>query len=192
MSSKLKIFNRACALFGQEPVSDVDEGSPRARALRSVYDDELESILAEGVWSFAKTSKTLTVDSSADTHPRYSYQYHLPGDLVRVYRLNGCDNETTHALFEIEGRHLVTDESSAKLEYVRLETNPGLFPVKFAVAFAHKLAIAVGPRFGMSGNKLQLLEAKTQDALDDALFVDAVQVSTIPFVTDDLNRARRV
>lgn len=88
--TEVEIYNLAVAQLGiQSSISDRDEESREAELCRLFYDTVRRKLLSAAPWSFAKTSKRLTLISEAtDTwtavgpEPEWAFAYQRPVDMV--------------------------------------------------------------------------------------------------------------
>ena len=167
--------------------------------LTNVFPLFKQQFLADHVWNGAKKTKklsSLTDNAGAVVIPvsRWSYAYVLPTDAVRIWRLNGLENQPNYVggfannLWEIESvvsdegtaneattRCLCTDEGTATVEYVFdvPDANVGtlLSPlVKHAMGRA--LAVYVAQNFGKNSTEIAQLEALAKEAVLAAKGVD--------------------
>lgn len=193
-TTRKRIFDLALMKgAGLEGVSDPDENSLRARALREVYDETLLSLLADAVWSFAKKTASLSEDPAAPDHARYTYVYATPSDMVFPWRLNGVENNAdTSIVWEQEGEWIVTDENSASLEYVSHVTDEGKFPPKFTSALAMRLALTAGPSLKLGETAIQRLEQVSAMAYSEAKAREALRGSMRKLTRSGLINARQV
>lgn len=197
--SVLNIWNTALTSLGVTTIKAVDEGSPQQVLLTNVFPLFKQQFLADHVWNGAKKTKklsSLTDNAGAVVTPvsRWSYAYVLPTDAVRIWRLNGLENQPNYVggfannLWEIESvvsdegtaneattRCLCTDEGTATVEYVFdvPDANVGtlLSPlVKHAMGKA--LAVYVAQNFGKNSTEIAQLEALAKEAVLAAKGVD--------------------
>lgn len=120
MASQLELVNMALAEVAEvAPLSDINEDSTPARLARLHYDQAIREVLREGMWKAARTSAVLAQISPAPTFG-WGYAYQLPNDFLRIVSFNDIDpDDVREELFEIRGDQLHTDETVAKVVYVR-------------------------------------------------------------------------
>ena len=120
MSSQIELVNMALAEVAEvAPLSDINEDSTPARLVRVHYAASVREVLREGLWKAARTSAVL---AEITTAPEFGWDkaYQLPNDFVRLVSFNEIStDDVTEELFEIRGDQLLTDETEAKIVYVR-------------------------------------------------------------------------
>ena len=136
MDSKLKICNAMLILGGGTPLLSLDDKSdPRVMAIDGLYDIILDSMLRGHEWNFATARKKILKDG---TNPDfgYAYRYPLPTDpyCLRPVKLN---NDLS-AVWKVEGRFLLTDETECNLKYISRIANPAEFDACFVEALVAK------------------------------------------------------
>jgi len=195
----IDIWNTALVSLGVTAVTSTSDGSPQQKLISNVYPLFKQQFLADHVWNGAKKTASLSglTDNAGDAVApvsRWSYAYTLPTDSLRIWRLNGLENQPNHVggmainLWEIEcvvtdegtvnedtRRCLCTDQSTAKIEYVfdvtdqKIDTLLGPL-VKHAMGRA--LAVYVAHNFGKNSTEIAQLEALAKEALLSAKGVD--------------------
>lgn len=195
----IDIWNTALTSLGVSTITSVTDGTPQQKLISNVYPLFKQQFLADHVWNGAKKTailSSLTDNAGAVVAPvsRWSYAYTLPTDSLRIWRLNGLENQPNYVgglainLWEIEcvvtddgtvnedtRRCLCTDQGSAKIEYVfdvpDSKTDSLLGPlVKHAMG--RTLAVYVAQNFGKNSTEIAQLEALAKDALLAAKGVD--------------------
>ena len=196
MASKLDVFNRALAIMGKGGISDPDDdASPQAIALNQAAAEVLESMAVLAHWNYCKDTATLTEDADAGDHERWGYVYNFPpNEPIKLIRLNGLRNSSMRTIWEVEGRHVLTDESPASIEYLRGDRarDYGLMPPAFREAVAYALAEAVGDILGISEDKMTRIERRSRYSLARAKFQDASEGTPPDIWSNDLIDSRRV
>ena len=78
MASQTDIVNLALIKIGQSTVSSIDEDTPTATKLKTIYNQVLDEALAAGPekgWKFTQKRVSVSVDASA---PASEYEYQTP------------------------------------------------------------------------------------------------------------------
>lgn len=114
MAGKLDIWNDALVLLGSEPVSGEDEETKEGRLLRLQWPLVLDEFITGHPWNFAIRRAELTQDTTSPVFG-YANRFYLPTDpyCLRVLGMSESDYE-----YKVEGRRLLTDESTAKIKYL--------------------------------------------------------------------------
>ena len=139
MSSEVDICNMGLYLLGAEPIASISppENTDRARVCFLWYPKSRDAVLRAHNWNFATYRKTISAEVTTPLNG-YSYQFVLPTDpyCLRVIEVN----DDPEAEWVIEGRRLLTDDSTVILKFIAQITNPGLFDPLFIECLAAKLA----------------------------------------------------
>lgn len=137
-AAQLLVCNQALDLLGEDPILALTEANPRAEAANRNWSQTLVRVLRETFWNFAKQRATLV----ATTNPSFGWDraFTLPTDFVSLYQLNGIDG-LPGDFYELEGGLLLTDETTAKIQYVRKPTAAGPWTVASLLAVADPLFI---------------------------------------------------
>ena len=132
--SETSICNQALGKIGATKIDDVEaENSVQAIQCRLHYEPTRDALLRSHYWPFASAREELEQD---DTDPDFEWdnQFVLPSDFLYLKSIFDSDNipgknsSRTHA---IEGRRLLTNESTAKIRYVKKVTDASQFDPLF-------------------------------------------------------------
>jgi hypothetical protein len=138
-------------------------------------------------WNCLIKRVQLAADSTGPV-VEYTYGYTLPSDCLRVMAINtGSTDSIKSALdYKVEGRKIVTDETTVYLLYVAIDTDPTNYDAYLYEAIAHQLAAdicyAVTNNSTLANNYMnradeRLREARFIDATENAL--DTVEANEI-------------
>lgn len=119
MASKLDLANFALAEVAEQQITDFNEDSTPARLVSLHFNQAVREVLREGLWKCARTSAVL---AELATAPDFGWAkaYQLPNDILRLVSFNDIDpDDVREELFEIRGDQLQTDETLAKVVYIR-------------------------------------------------------------------------
>ena len=120
----------------------------------------------------ASTILSLTEDSKNARlcNARFTQQYTLPADCLRVLTILDHDSD-----YKIEGRKILTDNSSMKILYISRVTDPNeydeLLRETLSAALAADIAYAITSSNPTTTNMFNLFQSK----LKDARFVDSTE-----------------
>lgn len=143
MASETDICNLALVRIGSLPITSMDDGSKRSTALNSIFEMVRDMVLRDHPWNFAVQRATLAQLTEAPAFG-YTYAYQLPVDCLRVLGMVGDEDNLDPSLtYKLEGGHLLTDEDSAQIKYIRRVTEVGLYDAGFVSALASRLAAEV-------------------------------------------------
>ena len=112
MASIIDICNIALTNLGEQKIVSLQENNERARLCNLRFPDVRDTILSLHPWNCV-TKRSVLVRLADAPAWGFTYQYQLPNDCLRVLSLS----EPT-ITYRIEGRVLLTDETSIKLKYI--------------------------------------------------------------------------
>ena len=190
-TSDVEICNLALTRIGHKTITSLTGGSSaeRAETLCALhYPLCRDSLLRAHPWNFAIARSTLAQDSVTPNH-EFDYRHALPTDCLKVLRTSweasgftgtavygfpgqsGYANETIP--YRIEGRYLLTNESTVSIEYISRVTDVAQYDDIFVDVLAQRLAaeicMALTDNAGLIQSLWQLYtqklsEARTNDA----------------------------
>jgi hypothetical protein len=138
-TSKTEIANMAFVFLGAKRINAFTDDSKEARIASTTYDHIRDQVLRDHPWNFAIKRATISADATA---PEWEFDasYQLPGDCLRVLKVNGQDPETNR--WRVEGsRKIFTDLGTPiEIQYVFREVAVGNYDTSFVVALAYALA----------------------------------------------------
>ena len=138
--STTSITNMALDRIGAARITDYETSSePMAIKAKTHYEQVRDSLLQSCPWRFAVARATLSEDTTAPSF-EYDNQFILPVDFLGLVELYGSDSD-----FMLEGDRLLTDDSTAKIKYIKKVTDPA----KFEPLFVEVLVLALAMRFSM-------------------------------------------
>ena len=140
--SKTDICNNAIGRIGAQRIMDIDdEDSKSARICKNAYEINLREVLRLAPWNFAKDRIQLAELSTAPVFG-WAKQYQLPTDFIRLVQFNDLDawQDEPSDFYEIEGRKLLTDEDTARIEYIKFVDDPNQYDALFTKALVVLLA----------------------------------------------------
>lgn len=143
MASKMQICNIALMRLGEPVLGNLDENNKRAIALRNCYDLARDTMIQDHPWNFAMTRASLARLEEAPDFG-YTYAYQLPTGCLQVHGLVGDgENVDLSLAYKVEGQHLLTNESSARILYTARIEETGTYPPRFCSALAAYLAYEI-------------------------------------------------
>lgn len=162
----------ALSHVGEPAIMDItDENNVVAQLVLVVYEPTLREIARDHEWNCLRMRQNLAQVLPVPVFG-YDFAYQLPVELVRLLRLNGRDIQTITDLFDIEGRRLLTNATTAKIQYIGYDEDTTVYDALFVECLAIKLA-----------SKLATI-IRQDEGLGQALKQEYLQVS--------LPRARKV
>lgn len=184
MTSRTEIANGALIKLGVQRIALLTEATEQARVLESVFGRLARSELRKQAWSFALSATSL--GRIADpTGGIYDAAFNLPTDLLRIVQFNeswlvynmGNFADGSSTPYSIEGRTLLTNDTTARIRYVRdLSADTALWDASFVEAFTCRLAVEVGPTLTKDKQKVRDAEVGYRTALMDAKRANAIEL----------------
>ena len=144
MASKVEICNSALNMLGANNIIDITEDSKNARLLNQRYAPIRDAVFRLHAWNCLIKRVELAQDSDTPTH-EFEKQYTLPSDCLRVLKIGGHHDGSSSDLddgqqFKIEGRKLLTDESTVYLIYIAKITDVNQYDTLLQETIAARLA----------------------------------------------------
>ena len=186
MASSIDLCNSALTLLGQPTITSLSANSRAAKLVNQRYQYIIDAVLRAYPWNCAIERKSLSADSTAPTFG-YDYRYALP---TSPYCLKVIEMEEKDMVFKIEGRYLLTDESSAKILYIAriaVGTFDSLLFEAVAARIAADIAFPLTNSTSMAQNAMQAYQFKINEAQD----IDAQEGTSEEIYAEDWINARR-
>jgi len=158
VTSETEICNLALSRIGHKLITSLMEDSRAAELCNLHYARARNSLLRSYPWNFAIRRATLALSSTTPNH-EYTYQHTLPTDCLKVIRTNweadgsvgtavyGSLNDYGYSIpplpYRIEGRHLLCNEETVKIEYIAEVTDVAQFDELFVDVLAQRLAAEI-------------------------------------------------
>ena len=181
MPTKIGIINSALLKLGADRLTSLSENRKSAILMNEQWDEIRQKVLREGQWNCALKRVEL---SQSSTPPAYGWQYaySLPDDCLKVLKY-ARKTDDDYFDFQIEGRTLVTDETTAKIRYIYDLTDVSQFDASLAEALSCALAADLGYAITQNASLTQAAEAKYKEAIKISRSMDAQE--GIPDQYDD-------
>jgi hypothetical protein len=173
-TSETDICNLALGHLGEARITSLEEDGAAARACALHYDNVREQVLRSHRWNFAQSRKVLSRVADRPVFG-WKYQYEIPADCLRVAEFNDSEaGDVLTAPYIIEGRRLLTNETEARLVYIKKVTTVSQFDPLFIEAFALKLAVVLSETIrGTTGKTEQMMALYDRAVAPQARRVDA-------------------
>lgn len=171
----VEVVNEALGQLGKADITNLDDtADPVAVKAKRYFLSVLRSMLADHDWNFARARRTLAQNAVAPIS-EYTYAYALPDDCLFVRQMNGTDHPSSQ--WKIEGRDLLTNDSTVIIKYTRWMDDPNMWSGGFHQAFVTLLAVRFAPAFDVDNQKASDLFKVHQMQLFDAKAVDGQEGS---------------
>jgi len=184
--SLVDVASEALGQLGRAPISSLDDtDDPVAVQCKRYLLSLLRAMLRDHPWNFAKRRIALAQSATAPLS-EWAYAYALPADCFRVLQVNNSDR----AVWEVEGRELLSDESTIVIEYIKWEDDPNRWDGMFYQCLVTSLTVRLAPALNTDKEKasdlfklahMQLMDAKAVDGQEQSQ-----QVMRATDLTDDI------
>ena len=169
MASIVDICNGALNQLGASTIITLTEDSKNARLCNARFTQIRDSVFRSHPWNCLQKRVELAADTDTPAWG-FTSQFTIPADCLRV--LSILDFDSDH---KIEGRKILTDNSSMKILYVSRLTDPNeydeLLRETLSAALAADIAYAVTSSNPVAKNMYDLFQQK----LKEARFVDSTE-----------------
>jgi len=169
MASIVDICNGALNQLGASTILTLTEDSKNARLCNARYTQIRDSVFRSHPWNCLQKRLQLAADSDAPAWG-FTKQYTLPADCLRVLTILDYDAD-----YKIEGRKILTDNSTMKILYISRVEDPNeydeLLRETLSAAIAADIAYAVTSSNPTATNMYNLFQSK----LKEARFVDSTE-----------------
>jgi hypothetical protein len=186
-SSVTDICNMALTQIGVDLISDVTEETLEARLCNARYEDTRDACLRAQPWNFATVYTTLATTATTPAW-RYTYQYELPADCLRVIELGDLSYQ-----YELAAdRKLLTNcQAPLSIKYTKKVTDVTLMDESFKQAWATLLASELTLAISKDGPRARTLYELYREKMADARFYGATERGPEHFQTEHYLGARQ-
>ena len=169
MASVVDICNGALNQLGASTILSLTEDSKNARLCNARFTQVRASILRSHPWNCLQKRVQLAADTATPAWG-FTKQYTLPADCLRLLTILDYDSD-----YKVEGRKILTDNSSLKILYIGRIEDPNeydeLLRETLSAALAADIAYAITSSNPLTANMYNLL----RDKLREARFVDSTE-----------------
>ena len=169
MASVVDICNGALNQLGASTILTLTEDSKNARLCNARYTQVRDSVFRSHPWNCLQKRIQLAADTDTPAWG-FTKQYTLPADCLRVLTILDYDAD-----YKIEGRKILTDNSTMKILYISRVEDPNeydeLLRETLSASLAADIAYAVTSSNPTATNMYNLFQSK----LKEARFVDSTE-----------------
>ncbi len=169
MASVVDICNGALNQLGATTILTLTEDSKNARLCNARYTQVRDSVFRSHPWNCLQKRLQLAADTATPAWG-FTKQYTLPADCLRVLTILDYDAD-----YKIEGRKILTDNSTMKILYISRVEDPNeydeLLRETLSAALAADIAYAITSSNPTATNMFNLFQSK----LKEARFVDSTE-----------------
>lgn len=169
MASVVDICNGALNQLGASTILSLTEDSKNARLCNARYTQVRDSVFRSHPWNCLQKRVQLAADTDTPAWG-FTKQYTLPADCLRLLTILDYDSD-----YKVEGRKILTDNSSVKILYISRIEDPNeydeLLRETLSAAIAADIAYAITSSNPLTANMYNLFK----DKLKEARFVDSTE-----------------
>jgi hypothetical protein len=191
MASIVNICNSSLNLLGASTISALTEDTKNARLCNQRYEPVRNRVFRSHNWNCLIKRVQLAANST-DPVVEYAKSYALPSDCLRVLKIhNGTtDSIASNLDYKIEGRNLVTDQTTVYLVYIALDTDPNNYDTYLREAISHQLAADLAYAITNNATLANNYMARADERLREARFIDATENSIDTVEANEFTDAR--
>jgi hypothetical protein len=152
-TTEVSIASRGMILINKKPffdnggsglVSGLTSTKNDAKAvedIKLIYYEIRDEVLEAAPWDFALATSTLTEDTGAVPDSTWTKAFDVPADMVHPWYIGDSRFTPLQGEWAMWNGHLVTNESSVTLTYVKRQTDPTTYTEHFITAFARRIGM---------------------------------------------------
>jgi len=177
--SVVSICNAGLINLGEKTITALTDDVKAARLCNARYEALRDAVLREAKWNFALGRVQL---AKLTTTPAFGFtsEFQLPTDCLRVLKTDD-DLDT----YKVEGKKLLTNASSVKIQYIKRITDPAYFDSLFAEALAARIAMELAIPLTDSDTRLASMKTLYDEKIGDARGSDAQENGSIEVIQAD-------
>ena len=181
MASTVDICNSALNMLGGATIISLTENSKNGRLCNQRYEPVRDAIFRSHPWNCLIERTDLAANTETPNF-QWKFQYTLPADCIRVLRTENS-NLSNEEQYRIEGRNLLTNQSTIKIQYVAKITDTTKYDTLLIETISARLAAELCYPITQSSTLMDRMFALYDAKLKEARFADATEGSS-----DDDNR----
>ena len=191
MASIVNICNSALNLIGASTISALTEDTKNARLCNQRYEPVRNRVFRGHNWNCLIKRVELARNSTAPVM-EFNYAYALPSDFLRIMKIhNGTTDSIAADLpYKVEGKNIVTDQTTVYLVYVALDTDPNNYDAYLREAISHQLAADLAYAITNNATLANNYMARADERLREARFIDATENSLDTVEANEFTDAR--
>lgn len=185
-TSAVDICNSALNMIGASNIISLDEDSKAGRICKQRYPNVRDGVFRSHPWNCLVNRVQISADVSAPAF-EFLYQYTLPADpyCLRVLRLERLD-----IVYRVEGRKLLTNESTLFIQYIGKNENVSTYDTLLSESLAAAMASDLAYPLVGSASLTNQMNDIYQRKLSEARFVDSTEGT--PAQTENQNQAGQI
>ena len=176
MASVVNICNSALNLIGASTISALTEDTKNARLCNQRYEPVRNRVFRSHNWNCLIKRVQLAANST-DPVIEFDKSYALPSDCLRVLKIHNAttDSIASNLVYKIEGRNIITDETTVYLIYIALDEDPNNYDSYLREAISHQLAADLAYAITNNATLANNYMTRADERLREARFIDATE-----------------
>ena len=162
MASVVQMCNSALNQLGAASITSLTDNPKNARLCNERYETIRDAVFRSHPWNSLIKRQQLAQDTATPAWG-FKYQFTLPSDSLRVLAIDAYNSD-----YKVEGRKILSNESTIKLIYVSTITDPNEMDVllreTISAALAADLAYSITANLQVSGLMAEKYQAKLSEA----------------------------
>lgn len=185
VTADVDFCSNALLMLGADRITSLSEDNDAARLCNSLVDPTRDAVLRAHPWNFAIRRQTLNLLVGAPVW-RFARAFQLPSDpyCLRVLRTDA--DLVSGWAWKIEGRQLVTNLSSVKIEYIARITDVASYDSLFLDALTYRMAEKLAFPLTGSFEKAKGFRELYLGVLTEARSIDGLEGTPEQLTADDL------
>jgi hypothetical protein len=169
--SETHICNMALGRIGAERIvsfDDASEESVEAIQCRLHYAQTRDALIRSHWWRFARARAILSANTTDEPLSEWDYAYDLPTDFLRMKKpYEGVVSGETELeyTYSLEGKQILSNESSMKIRYIKRVTDPPSFDPLFVEVLVLQLALKMLIPIAGPGRDASIMRRELKDDL---------------------------
>ena len=191
MASVVNICNSALNLIGASTISALTEDTKNARLCNQRYEPVRNRVFRSHNWNCLVKRVQLAANST-DPVIEFDKSYALPSDCLRVLKIHNAttDSIASNLVYKIEGRNIITDETTVYLIYIALDEDPNNYDSYLREAISHQLAADLAYAITNNATLANNYMTRADERLREARFIDATENSLDTVEANEFTDAR--
>ena len=191
MASIVSMVNSSLNLLGASNIASLTEDTKNARLCNQRYESIRDRVFRSHNWNCLIRRIELAQDSTAPI-VEFAYAYTLPANCLRVLAIhNGTtDSIKTNLEYKVEGRKILTGESTVYLIYIAIDTDPNTYDTYLREAIIHQLAADLCYAITNNSTLATKYLTKADEILREARFIDSTENSLDTIESSEFTDAR--
>ena len=167
-ASDIELINRSLALLGIESITSLSDNSKQASVARVLFNDTRAAVFRSHPWNCLTRRASLPKDVIAPVYG-YANRFVLPADFLRLLEVE----DPTQTLFQLERRHILSDEGVMRVKYTALITDVTQYDTLLVDTLAARIAADLAQPLLQSTSAMEQMWQMYELKLREAKFVDA-------------------